>query len=62
MKPFFIKYPIGVINESVWTNFVIDLHSFMEAFKGQAYRSLDSFQVTGMFKLKRIFTSQHLLN
>jgi hypothetical protein len=35
----------------------VDMYSFMEAFKGQTYRSLDSVCISGHFKLRRIYTS-----
>lgn len=39
-------------------NFTVDLYSFINAFKGQTYRSLDEIQISGQFKLRRVFTSQ----
>lgn len=45
------------INEGIWTNFAVNLYSFMDAFKGQSYRSLDSIYITGHFKLRRIYTT-----
>ncbi len=38
-------------------NFSVDLHSFINAFKGQNYRSLDAVYLTGHFKLRRIYTT-----
>ncbi len=32
------------------------MYSYMEAFKGQNFRSLDSIAICGQFKLKRIYT------
>ena len=57
IKPFFLKYPFHNFSEGVWNNLVIDLHSYIEAFKGQTYRSLDSISITGHFKLRRIYTA-----
>lgn len=52
-----MKAPCHDCTEGAWNNMVIDLYSYMEAFKGQTYRSLDSIALTGQFKLRRIFTS-----
>ena len=57
IKPFFVKMPCHNYSEGVWNNFVIDCHSFIEAFKGQTYRSLDSISIQGHFKIRRIYTS-----
>ncbi len=61
-KPFFVKFPCPPVNHNTWLNFCVDLYSFVEAFKGQTYRSLDLIQITGIFKLRRIFTTQHLIS
>lgn len=60
-KPFFVKVPSPEVKEGIWTNFVIDLYSLIEAFKGQTYRSLDFIQITGNIKLRRIFTTPNLV-
>jgi hypothetical protein len=57
IKPFFVKYPCPAIIEGVWNNLAIDLFSFINPFKGQAYRSLDAIYLTGHFKLRRIYTT-----
>lgn len=57
-KPFFVKYPCSHVQEGIWTNLTIDLYSFITAFKGQNYRSMDTLTISGCFKLRRIFTSQ----
>jgi hypothetical protein len=57
VKPFFVKSQCNGYKEGCWNNFIVDLYSFMEAFKGQTYRSLDSIYISGHFKLKRVFTS-----
>jgi hypothetical protein len=49
------------LKEGTWLHFVIDLYSFMEAFKGQTYRSLDAIQITGNIKLRKIFTTNNLV-
>ena len=50
IKPFFVKVPCQV-QEGCWNNLAVDLYSFIEAFKGQTYRSLDAIYLTGHFKL-----------
>ena len=57
IKPFFVKTPIKGYKEGVWNNFGIDLYSYIEAFKGQTYRSLDTISITGHFKLRRIYST-----
>ena len=47
--------------EGIWNNLTVDLYSFMDAFKGQTYRSLDSILIGGHFKLRRIYTTPHEL-
>ena len=56
-KPFFIKFPCPNVNEGTWTNLAVDLYSFINAFKGQTYRSLDAIYITGHFKLRRVYTT-----
>ena len=56
IKPFFVKVPCQV-QEGCWNNLAVDLCSFIEAFKGQTYRSLDAIYLTGHFKLRRIYTA-----
>lgn len=56
-KPFFVKFPCSHVQQGIWNNLSIDLYSFIKAFKGQTYRSLDSISITGYFKLRRIFTT-----
>jgi hypothetical protein len=57
VRPFFVKMPCPAVREGLWLSFVVDLWSFMEAFRGQSYRSLDSIQLIGNLKLRRIFTA-----
>ncbi len=57
VKPFFVKSPCHNFGEGVWNNLVVDLYSFIEPFKGQTYRSLDSICISGHFKLRRVYTS-----
>jgi hypothetical protein len=57
VKPFFVKCPNPNWKEGCWNNFAIDLYSFMEAFKGQTYRCLDTITIMGHFKLRRIYTT-----
>ena len=35
----------------------MDLYSYIQAFKGQTYRSLDAIYLTGHFKLRRIYST-----
>ena len=48
--------PCHNYSEGVWNNMVIDCHSFIEAFKGQTFRSLDAISITGFFKIRRVYT------
>lgn len=57
VKPFFMKSACHDYIEGQWNNFVVDLYSYIEAFKGQTYRSLDSITISGHFKLRRVYTS-----
>lgn len=57
IKPFFVKMPCPNYSEGTWNNLAIDLYSYIEAFKGQTYRSLDSITISGNFRLRRIYTS-----
>lgn len=57
IKPFFVKFPCSHVQEGIWNNLTIDLYSFINAFKGQTYRSLDYISITGFFKLRRIYTT-----
>jgi|LakMenE01Jun11ns_1017448.scaffolds.fasta_scaffold9512495_1 hypothetical protein len=57
-KPFFVKFPCSHVQEGLWTNLTVDLYSFIFAFKGQTYRSLDMITINGFFKLRRIYTTQ----
>ncbi len=60
IKPFFVKSPGVNFKEGCWNNFVVDLYSFMEAFKGQTYRCLDNITIMGHYKLRRIYTTNSL--
>ena len=57
VKPFFVKMPCHNYSEGIWNNLVIDVHSFIEVFKGQTYRSLDSICINGHFKMRRVYTA-----
>ena len=57
LKPFFVKTPLPGWKENAWNNLSIDLYSYMTAFKGQTFRSLDGIHLTGHFKLRRIYTA-----
>ena len=57
MKPFFIKTPLSGWKENSWNNLCIDLYSYISAFKGQTFRSLDAINISGHFKLRRIYTA-----
>jgi hypothetical protein len=52
-----VKAPCRGFKEGVWNNFAVDLYSYIEAFKGQTYRSLDAIYISGHFKLRRIYTT-----
>lgn len=49
--------PCSGFKEGIWNNLSIDLYSYMSAFKGQTFRSLDGINLTGHFKIRRIYTS-----
>jgi hypothetical protein len=53
---FHAKIPLDMVKRGVWLNLSLDLLSFFELFKGQTFRSIDSFCVGAVCKLKRIFT------
>jgi hypothetical protein len=57
IKPFFVKTPCHGFKENSWNNLSIDLYSYMGAFKGQTFRSLDAIHLTGHFRLRRIYTA-----
>lgn len=46
------------ISEGNWISLTVDLYSFMNAFPETIYRALDSIQIRGFFKLRRIYTSK----
>lgn len=57
LKPFFVKTPAGGFKENAWNNLCFDLYSYMAAFKGQSFRSLDAIHLAGHFRLRRIYTA-----
>jgi hypothetical protein len=52
-----VKTPCHGFKENSWNNLSIDLYSYMGAFKGQTFRSLDAIHLTGHFRLRRIYTA-----
>ncbi|KAJ3223186.1 hypothetical protein HK099_001437 [Clydaea vesicula] len=51
-----VMLPMNLIKRSVWLNLCFDLVSFVtEFFRGQTFRSLDNIQLSGAFKLRKIF-------
>lgn len=54
MKYFSYRYPLEV-SRGTWLFLAIDLYSFMEAFKGQTFRSLDHCVIGSSCRLRRIF-------
>ena len=55
VKYFSLRYPIDYVERGIWLFLGINVHSFMEAFKGEVFRSLDRIVVGGCCQLRRIF-------
>ncbi|EGR33031.1 hypothetical protein IMG5_063170 [Ichthyophthirius multifiliis] len=55
-KFFHVKVPNDIIKHGTWMNLSIDVNSFMEVWKGQTFRSIDSVIIGSHCKLRRIFT------
>ena len=58
-KYFHIKSPIDYIRRGVWLNLEIDVWSFMEAWSGCNFRSLDMIIVSAPCKLRKIFITKY---
>jgi hypothetical protein len=56
VKFFHVRCPINHIKRGVWLNLGIDVYSYMNAFKGQTFRSLDQIIISAHCRLRRIFT------
>lgn len=61
VKYFSFRYPIDNLKKGVWLFLGIDIHSFMEVFKDQTFRSLDQISVSNSCKLRRIFTMKEFV-
>jgi hypothetical protein len=55
-KYFSFRYTIESIERGVWMFLAINVNSFIDAFKGQTYRSLDHLVISNSCILRRIFT------
>jgi hypothetical protein len=56
VKFFSVRYPLDNLERGVWLFLAFNLHSFIDLFKGQVYRSLDHITIGSNCKLRRIFT------
>ena len=56
-----MRCPIDQVKRGIWLNLAIDVYSYMNAFKGQTFRSLDQITVGAHCKLRRIFTIRECL-
>mmetsp|Transcript_39044 Transcript_39044/g.34728 ORF Transcript_39044/g.34728 Transcript_39044/m.34728 type:complete len:177 (+) Transcript_39044:1-531(+) len=59
---FHAKIPVDYFKRGIWMNMSFDLLNLFELFKGQTFRSLDGFTISGIFKLRKIFTMKNPLN
>jgi hypothetical protein len=59
-KYFSYRYPLEV-TRGCWLFLGIDIYSFIEAFKGQTFRSLDHVVVGSSCRLRRIFTMKEFV-
>jgi len=53
---FHIKIPLDHIKRNTWINLSFDLLSYFEMFPSSTFRSLESFIISGNYKLRKIFT------
>ncbi len=60
-KYFHVRCHFEQIRKDIWLNLAINLYSFMAAFKGQTFRSLDQIAVGSHCRLRRIFTMKDRL-
>lgn len=57
VTPLHVMLPVSFIKHGVWINLCIDLHHLVSScFKNTTFKSLDSIQINGVFKLRKIFT------
>ena len=54
-KFFHVKVPIETLKRGVWLNLCVDVWSFMEAWKGQTFRTLDMIIINSPCKMRKIF-------
>ncbi|KAL4474723.1 hypothetical protein ABPG72_002316 [Tetrahymena utriculariae] len=60
-KYFHVKVPNYIIRRGEWLNLSIDVNSFMEAWKGTTFRSIDSITIGSTCRIRRIFSMKNPL-